>query len=68
MNKDRTAGAAKQAEEAIKEATGKGSGDPKLTVEGRGDKVKGAARKAVSGVKDALRTWSARPAPANTDK
>jgi len=55
MDKDRIAGAAKQAKGAVKEATGKVLGDAKLTAEGKQDKVEGKVQNAVGGLKDALR-------------
>jgi uncharacterized protein YjbJ (UPF0337 family) len=55
MNKDRIAGAAKQAKGAIKEAAGKAIGDAKLTTEGKSDKVEGKIQNAVGGLKDALK-------------
>jgi uncharacterized protein YjbJ (UPF0337 family) len=56
MDKDRIAGAAKQAKGAIKEATtGKAVGDGKLTADGKSDKVEGKVQNAVGGLKDALR-------------
>ena len=55
MNKDRIAGAAKQAKGAIKEAAGKAVGDTKLTAEGKRDKVEGKIQNAVGGLKDALK-------------
>ena len=41
MDKDRIAGAAKQAKGAIKEAVGKTVGDAKMTAEGKSDKTNG---------------------------
>lgn len=55
MNKDRIAGAAKQAKGAIKEAAGRALGDAKLEAEGRSDKVEGVIQNAVGGAKDALK-------------
>ena len=55
MDKDRIAGAAKQAKGAIKEAVGKVLGDPKLVAEGKTDKVKGKIQSTVGGVKDTLK-------------
>jgi uncharacterized protein YjbJ (UPF0337 family) len=55
MNKDRIAGAAKQAKGAVKEAAGKALGDSKLTAEGKSDKVEGKIQNAVGGLKDALK-------------
>jgi len=55
MDKDRIAGAAKQAKGAVKEAVGKAVGDNKLVTEGKNDKVEGQIQNAVGGVKDAVR-------------
>ena len=55
MNKDRIAGAAKQAKGAIKEAAGKALGDSKLAAEGKSDKVEGKIQNAVGGLKDAVK-------------
>jgi uncharacterized protein YjbJ (UPF0337 family) len=55
MNKDRIAGAAKQAKGAIKVATGKALGDSKLAAEGKSDEVEGKIQNAVGGLKDALK-------------
>jgi uncharacterized protein YjbJ (UPF0337 family) len=55
MDKDRIAGAAKQAKGAIKEATGKALGDAKLTADGKSDKVEGKIQNAIGGLKDALK-------------
>ena len=55
MDKDRIAGAAKQAKGAVKEAAGKALGDSKLTAEGKSDKVEGKIQNAVGGLKDALK-------------
>ncbi len=55
MDKDRIAGAAKEAKGAIKETLGKVVGDAKLTAEGKSDKVKGKVQNAIGGLKDALR-------------
>jgi uncharacterized protein YjbJ (UPF0337 family) len=55
MDKDRIAGAAKQAKGAIKEATGKALGDAKLTAGGKSDKVEGKIQNAIGGLKDALK-------------
>ena len=53
--KDRIAGAAKQAKGAIKEAAGKALGDAKLTADGKSDKVEGKIQNAIGGLKDALK-------------
>jgi len=55
MNKDRIAGAAKQAKGAVKEAAGKAVGDSKLVADGKSDKVEGKIQNAVGGLKDALK-------------
>jgi uncharacterized protein YjbJ (UPF0337 family) len=55
MDKDRIAGAAKQAKGAVKEAAGKALGDSKLTAEGKSDKVEGKIQNAVGGLKDAVK-------------
>jgi uncharacterized protein YjbJ (UPF0337 family) len=55
MDKDRIAGAAKQAKGAVKEAVGKAVGDKKLVAEGKSDKVEGKVQNAVGGLKDAVR-------------
>ncbi len=55
MDKDRIAGAAKQAKGAIKEAAGKLLGDSKLVAEGKSDKVEGKVQNAIGGLKDTVR-------------
>jgi uncharacterized protein YjbJ (UPF0337 family) len=55
MDKDRIAGAAKQAKGAVKEAIGKALGDTKLVADGKSDKVEGSVQNAVGGLKDALK-------------
>ena len=55
MDKDRIAGAAKQATGAIKQAIGNAAGDPKLVAEGKTDKIEGKIQSAVGGLKDTLR-------------
>ncbi|MGA3403110.1 MAG: CsbD family protein [Acetobacteraceae bacterium] len=55
MDKDRIAGAAKQAKGAVKEVAGKALGDSKLVAEGKSDKVEGKIQNAVGGLKDAVR-------------
>jgi uncharacterized protein YjbJ (UPF0337 family) len=55
MDKNRIAGAAKQAKGAVKEATGKALGDKKLVADGKSDKVEGKIQNAVGGLKDALK-------------
>ncbi len=55
MDKDRIEGSANQAKGALKQATGKLTGDAKLKAEGAADKAKGKMQNAVGGAKDALR-------------
>ena len=55
MNKDRIAGAGKQAKGAMKEIAGKVTGDAKLKAEGKADKAEGKLQNAIGGVKDAFR-------------
>ena len=55
MNKDRIAGAAKQAKGAVEEAAGKALGDAKLVADGKHDKVEGKVQNLVGGVKDELK-------------
>ncbi len=55
MNKDRIAGAAKQAKGAVKEAVGKAVGDNKLVAEGLADKAEGKVQNAIGGLKDTLK-------------
>ncbi len=55
MDKDRIAGAAKQAKGAIKEAAGKALGDAKLVADGKDDKAEGKIQNVVGELKDALR-------------
>jgi uncharacterized protein YjbJ (UPF0337 family) len=55
MNKDRIAGAAKEAKGSIKETVGKAVGDSKLVSEGKADKVEGKIQNAIGGLKDALK-------------
>jgi uncharacterized protein YjbJ (UPF0337 family) len=55
MDKDRIAGAAKQAKGAIKEAAGKALGDAKLVADGKSDKIEGKIQNAVGGLKDTLK-------------
>jgi uncharacterized protein YjbJ (UPF0337 family) len=55
MDKDRIAGAVKQAKGAVKIAVGKVVGDAKLVAEGNSDKVEGKVQNAVGGAKDAAR-------------
>jgi uncharacterized protein YjbJ (UPF0337 family) len=55
MDKDRIAGAAKQAKGTVKEAVGKVIGDARLKADGRSDKAEGKVQNAIGGVKDAVR-------------
>jgi uncharacterized protein YjbJ (UPF0337 family) len=55
MDKDRIARAAKEIKGSIKETTGKATGDAKLQIDGRADKVEGKVQNAVGGLKDALK-------------
>jgi uncharacterized protein YjbJ (UPF0337 family) len=55
MDKNRVAGAAKQAKGAVKEAVGKALGDAKLRTEGTAEKAEGKVQNAVGGVNDAMR-------------
>jgi uncharacterized protein YjbJ (UPF0337 family) len=54
MDKDRIAGAAKQAKGAVEETLGKLTGDAKLEAQGVADKLAGKIQNAVGGVKDAI--------------
>jgi uncharacterized protein YjbJ (UPF0337 family) len=55
MDKDRIAGAAKEAKGSLKETVGKAVGDSKLESEGKADKVEGKIQNAIGGLKDALK-------------
>jgi len=55
MNKDRIAGAAKEAKGSVKETVGKAVGDSKLESDGKADKVEGKIQNAIGGLKDALK-------------
>jgi uncharacterized protein YjbJ (UPF0337 family) len=55
MDKDRVAGAAKQAAGGVKEAVGKALGDRTMEVEGQAKKTEGKVQNAVGGAKDAAR-------------
>ncbi|WP_431304597.1 CsbD family protein [Sediminicoccus sp. BL-A-41-H5] len=55
MDKDRVAGAAKQAKGAVKDAAGKLTGDAKLQAEGKADKAAGKVQNVAGGLKDAAR-------------
>jgi len=53
MAKDRIAGSAKQAKDAIKETVGKAFGDAKLQADGKSDEAEGKAQNALGSLKDA---------------
>ena len=55
MDKDRIAGAAKQAKGAVKEAAGKIAGDAKLQADGKVEKAEGKVQNAIGGLKDTLK-------------
>jgi uncharacterized protein YjbJ (UPF0337 family) len=55
MNKDRIAGAAKQAKGAVKDAVGKATNSPKTQISGKADKVEGKVQSAYGKAKDALK-------------
>lgn len=55
MDKDRIAGAAKQAKGAVKVVAGKAVGDAKLQADGKADKAKGKVQNAIGGLRDALK-------------
>lgn len=55
MNKDRIAGAAKQAKGVVKETAGHVLGDTKLVVDGEHDKAAGRIQNAIGGVKDTIK-------------
>ena len=55
MDKDRIAGAAKQAKGAIKLAAGNALGDSKLIAEGKNDKIEGRIQNAIGGLKDTVK-------------
>lgn len=55
MDKDRIAGAAKNAKGKVKEAVGKVTGDAKLSADGKADRVEGKVQNAIGGAKDAIR-------------
>jgi uncharacterized protein YjbJ (UPF0337 family) len=55
MNKDRIAGAVKEAEGSVKETVGKALGDAKMQSDGKADKVEGKVQNAIGGLKDALK-------------
>lgn len=55
MDKDRIKGTAEQVKGSIKEAVGKITGNDKLELEGKTDKVAGKAQAKVGEAKDAVR-------------
>lgn len=55
VDKDRIAGAGKQAAGAAKKAVGKVIGDKKLESEGRAQQAEGEVQNAVGGAKDKIR-------------
>jgi uncharacterized protein YjbJ (UPF0337 family) len=55
MDKDRIAGSAKKLKGSIKETIGKATGDTKLEVDGKSDKIEGAVQNAVGGLKDTVK-------------
>jgi uncharacterized protein YjbJ (UPF0337 family) len=55
MDRQRAEGAAQKTGGRIKEAAGKVTGDSKLEMEGKKDKVAGSVKNAIGGAKDALR-------------
>ena len=55
MDKDRIAGAAKQAKGAVKETFGKVTGDTKTEAEGATEKAAGKVQSTVGGAKDSVR-------------
>jgi uncharacterized protein YjbJ (UPF0337 family) len=55
MDKEHVKSAADKASGAMKEATGKVTGNEKLEAEGKFDKAKGEAREVVGDVKDAVK-------------
>jgi uncharacterized protein YjbJ (UPF0337 family) len=55
MDKEHIKGAADKAKGAIKDATGKVTGDKELQAEGKIDKAKGSAREALGDAKDAVK-------------
>lgn len=55
MNKDRIAGAAKEAKGSVKETIGKAVGDAKMQSDGKAEKIEGKVLNAIGGLKDALK-------------
>ncbi len=61
MDKDRIAGAIKQARGGAKEALGKAVGDAKLQSDGKAEKAVGKIQNVVGGVNDAVRDAVKKP-------
>ena len=55
MDKDRVAGAVKQAKGMLKEAAGRATGDTKTEAKGKGERAGGRLQNMIGRVKDALR-------------
>ena len=55
MDRNRVAGAAKQAKGAVKETIGKAVGDTKLQADGKAEKAAGKLQNAVGGLNDSVR-------------
>ena len=55
MDKDRVAGAVKQAKGLLKEAAGRVTGDTKTEAKGKGERAGGKLQSMIGGVKDAVR-------------
>jgi uncharacterized protein YjbJ (UPF0337 family) len=55
MDKNRVAGAAKQAKGAVKETIGKAVGDAKLQADGKAERAEGKLQNAVGGLNDSVR-------------
>ena len=61
MDKDRVAGAIKQAKGAAEVSVGKAIGDAKLQTDGKIDSVAGKVQNAVGGANDAIREAAKKP-------
>ena len=61
VDQSRIDGAIDQAKGAVKQGTGKLTGDQKLQAEGAADKAKGKAESAMGGAKDAIRDAADKP-------
>ncbi len=55
MDKDRVAGAVKQAKGAVKEAAGRGMGDVKTEAKGKSERAGGKLQNMIGRAKDAVR-------------